>query len=199
MKEYCKLENKFWNATKKSTRRLPGEVGVSQFVVHRTLKEQGHIHTMFKKCKIWSQLVIYCKWLLPQCRERPNFLKCILFTDDAGSLAMLFSTATTLTIGPIKIHMLVKSTISRNGFRKMCIYRLDETVSLWKETVSRKYRRASTRSESGSRYSLWNCNDFLPINKHLANASKPVSLVKDNIFNISSKKVIASKLLLFLF
>ena len=28
--------------------------------------------------------VIYCKWLLPQCRERPNFLKCILFTDEAG-------------------------------------------------------------------------------------------------------------------
>ena len=28
--------------------------------------------------------VIYCKWLLKQCRESPNFLKCILFTDEAG-------------------------------------------------------------------------------------------------------------------
>ena len=28
--------------------------------------------------------VIYCKWLLLQCRERPNFLKYILFTDKAG-------------------------------------------------------------------------------------------------------------------
>ena len=49
-------------------RRLAAEVGVSQFVVHRTLKKQGHIHTMFKKCKVSS----------------PNFLQCILFTGEAG-------------------------------------------------------------------------------------------------------------------
>ena len=42
-----------------STRRLAAEVGVSQFVVHRTLKEQGHIHTMFKKCKVWSPLIVH--------------------------------------------------------------------------------------------------------------------------------------------
>ena len=28
--------------------------------------------------------VIYCKWLLPQNRERSSFLMCILFTDEAG-------------------------------------------------------------------------------------------------------------------
>ena len=27
--------------------------------------------------------VIYCEWLSQQCRERPNFLNCILFTDEA--------------------------------------------------------------------------------------------------------------------
>ncbi|KAJ3658642.1 hypothetical protein Zmor_010369 [Zophobas morio] len=43
------------------------------------------------------------------------------------------------------------------------VYQLDETVRLWKSTVSRNYRRAST-SESGSRYS----GVFLPINKPLA-------------------------------
>mgnify|MGYP005986160725 CR=1 FL=1 len=32
-----------------STRRFAAEVGVSQLVVHRTLKEQGH---MFKKCNV---------------------------------------------------------------------------------------------------------------------------------------------------
>ena len=42
-----------------STRRLAAEVEVSQFVVHRTLKEQGHIHTMLKKCKVWSPLIVH--------------------------------------------------------------------------------------------------------------------------------------------
>ena len=42
-----------------STRRLAAEVGVSQLVVHRTLKEQGHIHTMFKMCKVWGLLIVH--------------------------------------------------------------------------------------------------------------------------------------------
>ena len=42
-----------------STRRLAAEVGVSQFVVHRTLKEQRNIHTMFKKCKVWNPLIVH--------------------------------------------------------------------------------------------------------------------------------------------
>ena len=41
-----------------STRRHTPEVGVSGFVVHRTLKEQGHIHTTFRNCKVWSQVHI---------------------------------------------------------------------------------------------------------------------------------------------
>ena len=45
-KECSNLNNKFWNASKKNptsvgTSRLAAEVGVSQFLVHRTLKEQG--------------------------------------------------------------------------------------------------------------------------------------------------------------
>ena len=42
-----------------STRRFAAEIGVLQFVVHHTLKEQGHIHTMFKKCKVWSPLIVH--------------------------------------------------------------------------------------------------------------------------------------------
>ena len=42
-----------------STGRLAAEVGVSQLVVHRRLKEQGHIHTMCKKCKVWSPFIVH--------------------------------------------------------------------------------------------------------------------------------------------
>ena len=28
--------------------------------------------------------VIYCEWLLQQCRKHPNFLNCIMFTDEGG-------------------------------------------------------------------------------------------------------------------
>ena len=49
--------------------------------------------------------LIYYEWLLQQCRERPNCLYCILFTDKADSLAIQFSTAITLTFGPMKIHL----------------------------------------------------------------------------------------------
>ncbi|KAJ3661032.1 hypothetical protein Zmor_005453 [Zophobas morio] len=41
------------------TCRFAAEVGVSQFVVHRTLKEQGHIHIMFKKCEVSSPLIVH--------------------------------------------------------------------------------------------------------------------------------------------
>ena len=60
---------------------------------------------------------------------------------------MLFSTATTLTFGPMKIHMLVNKYDFKRRF-SINVYQLDETVRLWKSTVSRNYRRAST-SESG--------------------------------------------------
>ena len=44
-----------------STRRLAAEVGVSQFVVHRTctLKIKAYIHTTFKKCKLWKSLIFH--------------------------------------------------------------------------------------------------------------------------------------------
>ena len=46
--------------------------------------------------------VIYCEWLLQQCRECPNFLYCILFTDEAGC--------------SMKIHTLVKKYDFNDGF-----------------------------------------------------------------------------------
>ncbi|KAJ3659712.1 hypothetical protein Zmor_011386 [Zophobas morio] len=91
-----------------------GEVGVSQD------KVQGLEAADCPRC------VIYCKWLLPQCRERPNFLKCILFTDEA------------LTFCPMKLHMLVNKYDFKRWF-SINVYRLDETVSLWKSTESRNY------------------------------------------------------------
>ncbi|KAJ8943798.1 hypothetical protein NQ318_012443 [Aromia moschata] len=55
-----------------STRRLANQVRVSQFTVWRTLSEQGlypyHVQ----------------KWLLEKCNNQPNFLRYVLFTDEAG-------------------------------------------------------------------------------------------------------------------
>ena len=57
--------------------------------MHRALKEQGlHPYHVQKVQALdlagFKRRVIYCKWLLQQCRESPNFLNCILFTDEAG-------------------------------------------------------------------------------------------------------------------
>ncbi|KAJ3646312.1 hypothetical protein Zmor_023904 [Zophobas morio] len=35
------------------------EVGFSQLVMHSTLKEHGHIHTMLKKYRVWSLLIVH--------------------------------------------------------------------------------------------------------------------------------------------
>ena len=72
-----------------STGQFAVGVEVSQLVVHGTLKEQGlHPYHIQKVQALESgdflRRVIYCEWLLQQCRERPNFLNCILFTDEAG-------------------------------------------------------------------------------------------------------------------
>ena len=86
-KEYCKLKNKFWNASKKNptsalTRRLAAEVRVSQFVVHRTLKVQGLHHASFGPrwfSTSWN-LLNGCYSNLMNART----FYCILFTDESG-------------------------------------------------------------------------------------------------------------------
>ena len=45
-----------------SIRRLAAGVGISQFVMHRTLKEQGLHPYHVRKVQV-------CEWLLQQCRE----------------------------------------------------------------------------------------------------------------------------------
>ncbi|KAJ3661792.1 hypothetical protein Zmor_006176 [Zophobas morio] len=35
------------------------EIGFTQLVVHPTLKEHGHIHTMLTKCTVWSPLIVH--------------------------------------------------------------------------------------------------------------------------------------------
>ena len=80
------------------------KLGVSEFVVHRTLKEQGSYPYHVQKVQAlepadFSRRGIYCE-SLKQYRERPYFLNCVVFTDEAGF--------TILTFGPKKIHTLVK-------------------------------------------------------------------------------------------
>ena len=72
-----------------STRRLAAEVRFSQFLVHRRIKEQGlhpyHVQNVQALVPVdFPGCVIYREWLLQQYRERPNFLNCILFTNEAG-------------------------------------------------------------------------------------------------------------------
>ena len=57
--------------------------------MHQALKEQGlHPYHVQKVQALESadfpHHVIYGACLLQQCRERPNLLNCILFTDEAG-------------------------------------------------------------------------------------------------------------------
>ena len=72
-KEYCKLKNKFWNASKNTTRRLATEVGTSQSVVHRTFKEKAYHVQKVQVLEFadFPRRVTYCEWLFQQCRERP--------------------------------------------------------------------------------------------------------------------------------
>ena len=58
-------DKKMGNSTRISTRRLAAEVAVLEPAD-------------------FPRRVIYFEWLLEQCYERPNFLNCILFTDEAG-------------------------------------------------------------------------------------------------------------------
>ncbi|KAJ3639225.1 hypothetical protein Zmor_003906 [Zophobas morio] len=91
------------------------------------------------------------------------------------------STATTLIFCPMRLHMLVNKYEFKRPF-SINVFRLDATVSLWKSTVSRKYRRASRTSDSDSRYS----GVFLPTYQQTScGALTPVLLLKDNIFNTS--------------
>ena len=66
-KEYCNLKNKFWNALKKSPRSALADLQLK----------------LDCEPADFPRRVIYCEWLLQQCREHPNFFNCILCTDAA--------------------------------------------------------------------------------------------------------------------
>ena len=92
-----------------STRRLAAEVGVSQFLVRLTLKEQGLHPYQVQKVQALEPADFHCEWLLQQCRERPNFLSCILITDEAGfTRNTVFNSHNT--------HTLVKKYYFNEGF-----------------------------------------------------------------------------------
>ncbi|RZC38176.1 HTH Tnp Tc3 2 domain containing protein, partial [Asbolus verrucosus] len=77
------------NQPQLSTRRLANQVGVSRFVVWRTLKEQGlHPYHVQKvqalKPEDFPRRIYFCEWLLANQAENPNFAANILATDEAG-------------------------------------------------------------------------------------------------------------------
>ena len=52
--------------------------------MHRRLKEKYHVQKVQTlEPADFPCRVIFCERLLQQYRERPNFLNCILFTDEA--------------------------------------------------------------------------------------------------------------------
>ena len=60
--------------------------------MHRALKKQGIYPYHVQKVQAlepadFLRSVINCEWLLQQCRECPNFLNWILFTDEAGFIS----------------------------------------------------------------------------------------------------------------
>jgi hypothetical protein len=72
-----------------STRQLASQFQVSQFVVCRTLKEQGlhpyhvqRLQTLQPNDYIRRQE--FCEWVLQKCVDQPDFLRIVLFTDEEG-------------------------------------------------------------------------------------------------------------------
>ena len=77
LNKYCKLKNKFWNASR-----------VFTICSASYIKRTRHISIPRSDSARFGAAdfprgVIYCEWLLRLCRERPNFLSCILFTKEA--------------------------------------------------------------------------------------------------------------------
>lgn len=77
------------NRPQLSCRRLGLEIGVSSFVVWRTLKEQGlHPYHIQKVQALYpgdeEKRVEFCEWMIQKCVDIPDFLKILLYTDEAS-------------------------------------------------------------------------------------------------------------------
>ena len=60
--------------------------------------------------------VIYCEWLLQQCRKRPKFLNYILFTDEAEFTRNAVFNSHNTHIWPMKNQTLVKKYDFNDSF-----------------------------------------------------------------------------------
>lgn len=71
-----------------STREIARAVGVSQFTVHRTLREMQlrPYHIQRVQCLTindYQPRLVFCQWLIQQCTLNPQFSSNILATDEA--------------------------------------------------------------------------------------------------------------------
>ena len=103
-------------------------------------RTRQHLHHV-QKCKALEtanspRRVIYCGWLLQQCRERPNFL-------NAQHSRLVRWKSTRSSRSTISTTILIRS--QSVWFLSVG---LDNTVSLWKSKMSKNYRRAWTTSGS---------------------------------------------------
>lgn len=72
-----------------STRRLAHQLGVSHYTVWRTLRDDGLYPYHVQKVQALvpgdaERRVEFCEWLQQKCAQIPDFLKLVLFTDEAG-------------------------------------------------------------------------------------------------------------------
>jgi hypothetical protein len=64
-------------------RQLVGEFQVSQFVVCRALKAQGlHFYHVQRVHALHRQE--FCEWAIQKCVDQPDFLRIVLFADEAS-------------------------------------------------------------------------------------------------------------------
>ena len=84
-KEYCTRRRRVPHHPSPTCSRSWSFTVCSASYIKRTRPHPYHVQKVqgFEPADC-PRCVIYCKWLLPQCRERPNFLQCILFTHEAG-------------------------------------------------------------------------------------------------------------------
>ncbi|KAJ3640322.1 hypothetical protein Zmor_003629 [Zophobas morio] len=121
-KEYCTRRRRVPHHPSPTCSRSWGFTVCSASYINRTRPHPYHVQKVqgFEPADC-PRCIIYCKWLLPQCRERPNFLQCILFTHEAGFTrnAVLYSDNTHIWSDMPEKELHLKRLSSEEGFMRV--------------------------------------------------------------------------------
>jgi hypothetical protein len=112
--------------TNVSCRRPALRMGVSSFIIWRTLHEQGLRPYHFQRVQHLKpedppRRIAFCQWLLQKIDEEPNFLSIVLTTDEAGfTRDGVFNSHNTHIWYQKKIHTKSENVVSNKEFRLTC-------------------------------------------------------------------------------